>query len=77
MNFPSHQVKKGDIVSLKPTKSDKKILKDIKALIKKQKIPNWLEMNVDKLEGKVIGEPNLEEVSPPVEISTIFEFYSR
>jgi len=40
-------------------------------------LPSWLGLNVEKLEAEVIGEPSLEEVAPPAEISSIFEFYSR
>ncbi len=77
MNIPSHQLKKGDIISLRPQKTKKKIIKEIKTLLKKHKVPSWLRLDAEKLEGKVTGIPTLEEVSPPVEISTIFEFYSR
>jgi small subunit ribosomal protein S4 len=77
MNFPSHQLKKGDVISLKPQKSKKNIIKDIKVLMKKQKAPNWLKIDIDKLEGKIVGIPTLEEVSPPVEIPAVFVFYSR
>lgn len=77
MNIPSHQLKKGDVISLKPKKSGRKVVKEIRALMKKQKVPSWLELNTEKLEGKIVGIPTLEEVSPPVEIPTIFEFYSR
>ena len=34
-------------------------------------------LNKEKFEGKSIGEPTLLEVNLPVEISLIFEFYSR
>lgn len=77
MNFPSHQLKKGDVVSLKPQKTKKKIVKDFKSLIKNHKAPSWLKLDAEKLEGKIIGEPTLEEAALPVEISVIFEFYSR
>jgi small subunit ribosomal protein S4 len=77
MNIPSHQVKKGDVISLKPKKKEKKIIKEIKNLIKKQKASTWLKIEPEKLEGKIIGIPTLEEVSPAVEIPAIFEFYSR
>lgn len=77
MNIPSHQLKKGDIISLKSQKAGKKIVKEIRALIKKQKVPSWLQLDVEKLEGKVVGIPTLEEVAPSVEIAVIFEFYSR
>lgn len=77
VNIPSFRVKKGDVVSLKPSKAKKKIFQNFKDLLKKYKTPSWLELNREKLEGKIIGEVNLEEVSPPVELSTIFEYYSR
>lgn len=77
MNIPSYQVKKGDVISVKSQKLKKNILKNIENLIKKYKTPSWLELNVEKLEGKVVSKPTLEEVAPPVEIPVIFEFYSR
>ncbi len=76
-NIPSCQLKKGDRVSLRSASQEKVFFKNIKTLMKKQQIPSWLELNIEKLEGKVIGEPTLEEAAPPVEISSIFEYYSR
>ena len=77
MNFPSHHIKKGDIISLKKQKESKKIVKDFKNLINKHKAPSWIELDPKKLEGKIVALPTLEEALPPVEISSIFEFYSR
>jgi len=77
MNFPAHQLKKGDVVKLKPEKSKKEIAKQFKNLVKKQTPPSWLKLNPEKLEAKVVGEPTPEEAAPPVEIAAIFEFYSR
>ncbi len=76
-NIPSHRLQKGDVIAVKPTKTKKSLFKNLKNLLKKQKIPSWLELDIEKLEGKVIGEPTLQEVAPPVEISAIFEYYSR
>jgi small subunit ribosomal protein S4 len=77
INIPSYLVKKGDTISLKAQKTKKAIFQNLKNLLKKYKVPNWLALDIEKLEGKVIGEPSLEEAVPPVEISAIFEFYSR
>jgi len=77
VNIPSYQVKKGEIIALKPQSLKKNIFKDITTKLKKQKIPSWLEFNLQKLEAKVVGEPSLKEAAPPVEISVIFEYYSR
>ena len=77
VNIPSYEVEKGDIVSVKANKKSKGIFKEIAAELKKKEIPAWLNLNKDKLESETIGEPNLDEVKPPAEISLIFEFYSR
>lgn len=77
INTPSYLVKKGDTILIKEQKAKKAIFQNTKNLLKKHKPPSWLELDIDKLGGKVIGEPNPEEVAPPVEISAIFEYYSR
>jgi len=77
INIPSYQVKKGDVISLKPKALKKNIFKEISLKIKKQKIPSWLQFDPKNLEAKVVGEPSLQEAVPPAEISSIFEYYSR
>lgn len=76
-NIPSRQLKKGDVISVKPQKLKKNVVKEFKQLMKKQKAPSWLKLNKEKLEAEIIGELTLEEVAPPVDILSIFEFYSR
>jgi len=77
VNIASYQVKKDDVISLKANKKAKGIFKELANELKRKEIPAWLTLNQDKLEAKTIGEPNLDEVKPPAEISLIFEFYSR
>lgn len=77
VNIPSHHLKKGDIIKIKPKSLKKTTFQNLSTRLKKQKIPSWLALSTENLEGKVIGEPSLEEVASPVEISAIFEFYSR
>jgi len=77
VNLPSYQLKKGDVITIKPQKTKKAIFQNLKNLLKKYKTPSWLELDIEKLEGKIVGEPKLEEVAPPVEIPAIFEYYSR
>ncbi|MBU4298907.1 30S ribosomal protein S4 [Patescibacteria group bacterium] len=76
INVPSCMLKKGDEVSLKENSAKKAIFKEIKNVLKKQNVPPWLKLNAEALSGKVIGESSLEG-APPVEISEIFEYYSR
>jgi small subunit ribosomal protein S4 len=77
VNIPSYEVKKDDVITIKEHKKSKGIFKDLSNELKKKEIPAWLSVNKDKLEAKVIGDPNLDEVKAPAEISLIFEFYSR
>jgi len=77
VNIPSYQLKVGDTISLKPQKLKKVAFKDLKDKLKKQTLPSHLSLDLEKLEGKIISEPKFEEVAPPVEISSVFEFYSK
>jgi len=56
---------------------NKAIFQDLPTILKKHQVPSWIKINIEKLEGEIVGQPNLEEAAPPAEISTIFEFYSR
>jgi len=77
VNIPSYEVKKEDIISIKENKKKKNIFKELSNQLKGHKAPSWLEFDKEKLEAKSVGQPSLEEVKPPAEISLIFEFYSR
>ena len=77
VDFPSYEVKKGDIIGLNSRSQKRAIFENLPTILKKYTPPSWLKIDAKKLEGKVLGEPNLEEVAPPAEISAIFEFYSR
>ncbi len=77
IDVPSYDLKKGDIVSIKETKKKKPVFKDLSTSLKKKQVSSWLKIDKDKLQGELIGKPNIEEVVPPAEISLVFEFYSR
>lgn len=74
---PSLQVKEGDVISFRPQKLKKEFLNEIKFTLKHHSVPSWLQLDLEKLEGKVVSHPSLKEAAPPVEISSIFEYYSR
>lgn len=77
VNIPSYEIEKGDKVSVAENSLKKNIFKDNSVTLKKKQIPSWLSIDAKKLEGEVKSLPTLIEVAPPVEISMIFEFYSR
>ncbi|MFH1401872.1 MAG: 30S ribosomal protein S4 [Parcubacteria group bacterium] len=77
IDTPAHEIKKGDVIAIRPKKMKKVISQNIKNLLKKYKAPSWLQIDSEKLEAKVIKKPTLEEAAPPAEVLSIFEFYSR
>ncbi|OGZ65895.1 MAG: hypothetical protein A3C50_00730 [Candidatus Staskawiczbacteria bacterium RIFCSPHIGHO2_02_FULL_43_16] len=77
VNIPSYKMSKGDVITIKESKKKKAMFTALTAMEKKPEPHAWLTLNKTNFEGKAIGEPSLAEVSPPVEISLIFEFYSR
>ncbi len=76
-NIPGYLVKKGDIISIHPSSFKKPNFQKLPSALKKYNPPSWLSLDIEKMEGKVIDEPNIEEAVPPAELSTIFEFYSK
>lgn len=76
-DIPSFEVKKGDVISVKANSLKKKIFQNLNLTIKKYQPPVWLELNKEKLEGKILREPTIEELNVPAEIPMVLEFYSR
>jgi small subunit ribosomal protein S4 len=80
VNIPSINVKKGDIIVIRPESLKKVLFKDLETKIKKQTIPSWL-----SVEGKdggafkaiVLGVPERSQIELPVNLAMIVEFYSR
>lgn len=77
VNIPSFQVKKGDKITLAVSSSKNALFQDLSKKLKGYQFPSWIRFDIDKKEAEITGEPSFDEVSPPSEIASIFEFYSR
>lgn len=77
VDVPSFQVKKGDVIKVKPGKQKKKVFQNLAQALKKQRLPDWPVFDAQAFEAKVVNNPFLEPANLPAEISVIFEFYSR
>jgi len=77
VNIPSFQVEKGQVISVKESKKKKPYFKNLSVFLRNYQPPAWLKLDSQKLEGKMIGEPTGEDIGVPVDVSAIFEFYSR
>jgi len=77
VNIPSYQVRQGQIIKIKDKSLKKSIFKDLFANLKKHKSPDWLDLNKEKMEAKVIALPKLEDVEKNIDLGLIIDFYSR
>lgn len=77
VSIPSFQVKTGDVISISPRSQDLPLFKHLKTSLKSHKVPSWLKLNLDALEGKVVTNPCFEDFQEPVDIPLVVEYYSR
>lgn len=78
VSSPSYSVNPGELIDIKESSKAKKTFAETKTIIKKFNPPRWLELDKEKLSGKVISVPDKEFLAGlPVEVSKVLEYYSR
>lgn len=75
VNIPSYQVKVGDVITIKESKQDKEMFKELKDV--KIVTPKWLEFNPAKLTGKVVALPQRDDIDLSIQEHLIIELYSK
>ena len=77
VNIPSFQVRPGDMVQLYQNEAIKKRVEGNLEMLKDRTVPEWLELNRQTLEGKIVRLPGKADAGLPVEESQIVELYSK
>ena len=77
VNIPSFSLKKGDVIKVKTSSLKKPAFQGLAETLKKKEVPSWLSLEAKTLEAKIKSYPSIEDIIPPAEISSIFEYYSR
>lgn len=77
VDIPSYLTKAGDVVAVRENRKNKSIFKEIAEERQQQKVADWLEVDYEKLEGRVMRIPQREEIDVPVQEHLIVELYSR
>lgn len=75
VNIPSYEVKVGDIIAVKESKKELAIFKDLKDV--KIILPKWLELDSTNLSGKVVANPQRDDIDLNIREHLIVELYSR
>ncbi|MTV83013.1 30S ribosomal protein S4 [Secundilactobacillus folii] len=75
LDIPSYEVKPGQVISVREKSKDMQVIKDaVEAVVGR---PPYVEFDADKLEGKLVREPQREELDADIDESLIVEFYNR
>ncbi|MCK5763600.1 MAG: 30S ribosomal protein S4 [Clostridiales bacterium] len=74
-DIPSMTLKVGDAIAVREKSLTSQKFKDV--MEKAVTTPNWIESDLEKLEGKIIAKPSREDIDLPVEEHLIIELYSR
>jgi len=77
VNVPSILIKAGDVIAIKSASRDSVKIKEVIEANSARPVPQWLDVNKETLEAKVINLPNREDIDAPIEEQLIVEFYSK
>lgn len=77
VDIPSFGVKVGNTVSIREVKRKKGYVEKLKEKVKSIKPLDWLELNVEKLSGKVLSQPDIQSLGNEINTQLIVEHYSR
>ena len=77
VNIPSYKVSPEDVIEIKEKSKSLQRFKDIAEANANIAVPAWLEVDADKLSGKVSQIPLREQIDVPVNETLIVELYSK
>ncbi len=72
---PGYTVKTGDNISVREESKAKTLFKEAQKRLAEYQAPAWLFLDSNKLEGKVVGDPQTEDV--PFEANLLVESFSK
>jgi len=75
INIPSYQVSVGDVISVSEKGKKAKIF--MEAIAHEIETKEWLSVNREKMEGKIVAEPSRVDIEYPIKENLIVELYSK
>lgn len=77
VDIASYLLKAGDVVSICEKSRGSEKIKAVLEANGARPVPQWIDVDRDKLEAKVISLPNREQIEAPVDEQLIVEYYSK
>ena len=77
-SIPSYLVRPGDVIGIREGSRKRAYFKELPAYMEdRPPAPEWLDINVATLEGKVMRTPERRDIDMPLNEQLIVEYYSR
>jgi small subunit ribosomal protein S4 len=77
VNVASYNLKAGDTITIKDKPGSRRLVTRNLELTQIQPIPDWLVVDKDQFQGKMVRIPSREEIAPVVNEQLVVELYSR
>ena len=77
VNIPSYLVKAGDVIEIKESRKNSQRVKDVVEVAGGRLVPEWLDVDAEKMQGTVKELPSREMIDVPVDEMLIVELYSK
>ena len=77
VNIPSYLVKAGDLIEIDEKHKNSQRMKDVVEVAGGRLVPEWLDVDAEKLQGTVKELPSREMIDVPVDEMLIVELYSK
>lgn len=77
VNIPSYLLRVGDVISVREKSKDLPRMKELAEFAKGRGVPEWLEVDLENLRGRVLRLPKREDIDIPLQEHLIVELYSR
>jgi len=77
VDIPSYQVKAGDVIAVGSKYRDLLPIKEALIRTESVAVPSWLEVDIEKLSGKVLQLPTRDQIDLELDAQLIVELYSK
>jgi small subunit ribosomal protein S4 len=77
VDIPSFRVRPGAVIAVGDKAKEMTAIKAALISSSKIEVPGWLEVDVEKLQGRVLSLPTREQIEAPVREQLIVELYSK
>ena len=77
VDIPSYKVKADDVIAVSSKAKDLLPIKESLIVSERMAVPAWLEVDVEKLQGKVLQIPVRDQIDLDIDAQLIVELYSK